>query len=247
MSIKSASELQKLKRIGEIVARTLQLVRASVEPGITTAELDVIAARYLAENEARSAPPFVYGFPGTLCISINDEAIHGIPGRRVVKAGDVVKLDLVAEKDGYFADAAITVNVPPVQEVGTQLARCAESAFRKALKVAKAGERVYEIGREVERETRSAGFRVIRELCGHGVGRSIHEEPSVPNYADKRIRHRLTEGLVLTIEPILSAGTGHAELEDDGWTIRTTDGALSAHFEHTIVITRGEPLILTQV
>jgi methionyl aminopeptidase len=245
MSIRSHAELEKLRIIGRVVRLALERTRAAVRPGVTTRELDEIGARALAEHGAESAPPKVYGFPGALCISVNDEAIHGIPGDRVIREGDLVKLDLVAEKDGFFADAAVTVMVGVVSAPAARLARCAEAAFQRAAQVATAGNRVCDIGRAVERETRAAGFQVMRQLCGHGVGRTIHEPPNVPNYHDPRMRARLTEGLVITIEPILAAGSGHGELARDRWTVRTADGSLSAHHEHTVVITRGAPILLT--
>jgi methionyl aminopeptidase len=245
MSIRSTFEYEKLRAIGRIVATALEAMAASVRPGITTAELDAIGARVLDDQGAVSAPPKVYGFPGAVCISVNDEAIHGIPGTRVVQPGDLVKLDLVAEKDGFYADAAVSIAVPPVNDLARQLARCAEAAFRRSLRMAQAGNRIYQVGRVIEREAHLSGFRAIRELCGHGVGRTIHEEPQVPNFADPRARQKLTEGLVITIEPILSAGSGRAYLAKDGWTIRTSDGALSSHYEHTVVITKGDPVILT--
>jgi len=245
MSIRSQAELEKLRAIGRIVRQALDAAAAAVRPGVTTRELDAVGARALAAAGAESAPPKVYGFPGSLCISVNDEAIHGIPGERVIEGGDLVKLDLVAEKDGYFADAAITVQAGAASETGRALARCAESAFQRATQVARAGNRVSEIGRAVEQETRRCGFAVMRELCGHGVGRTIHEPPSVPNFHDPRSRERLTEGLVITIEPIIAAGTGRGVLQRDRWTIRTADGSLSAHYEHTIVITKATPILLT--
>jgi methionyl aminopeptidase len=245
MSIRSHLELEKLCAIGRIVRMTLERTRAAVRPGVTTRELDEIGARTLAEHGAESAPPKVYGFPGALCISVNDEAIHGVPGDRMIREGDLVKLDLVAEKDGFFADAAVTVLVGEVGAQAKELARCAETAFHLAAREAVAGNRVYDIGRAVERETRRRGFQVMRDLCGHGVGRAIHEEPSVPNYHDSRHRARLTEGLVITIEPIIAAGSGEGELQNDRWTIRTADGSLSAHYEHTLVITWGQPILLT--
>src|SRR5262245_51408604 len=208
MSIRSQRDFDKLRAIGRIVRLALDRTAASVRPGITTRELDEIGARVLAEYGAESAPPKVYGFPGALCISVNDEAIHGIPGDRVICAGDLVKLDLVAEKDGYFADAAVTLTAGGASPLAAALIRSAETAFRLACQVARAGNRVHEIGRAVESETRRCGFHVMRELCGHGVGRTIHEPPSVPNYCNKRDRTRLTEGLVITIEPILAAGNG---------------------------------------
>jgi methionyl aminopeptidase len=245
VSIKSNIEFEKMRSIGGIVARALRAMAGKVRPGITTGDLNEIGARVLTENGARSAPPLVYGYPADVCISVNDEAMHGIPGVRPILPGDLVKLDLVAEKDGFYADAAISVNVPPVNTCGRDLAQCAERAFHHGLGAARLGNRVYEIGRAVEREVRNSGFSVIRELCGHGVGRTIHEQPSVPNFADRSARARLTEGLVITIEPVIAAGRGGARLEADGWTFRTTDGSLAAHFEHTVVITRGQPVLLT--
>jgi methionyl aminopeptidase len=182
-----------------------------------------------------------------VCISVNDEVVHGIPGERVIQPGDLVKLDLTAEKDGYHTDSAVSVEVRPSSPNGKarELAHCAERAFRQALGAARAGNRTKDIGRAVEREVRRRGFHVVRELGGHGIGRTIHEPPSVPNYADFSAQHTLTEGLVITIEPIIAAGSGNVSLDKDGWTYRTTDGSLSAHYEHTIVITRGEPVLLT--
>lgn len=245
MSIHSHAELEKLRVIGRIVRQALDAAAAAVRPGITTGELDLIGARVLSAHGAESAPPKVYGFPGALCISVNEEAIHGIPGERVIQTGDLVKLDLVAEKDGYFADAAVTVQAGPVSATAAALVRCAESSFHLAARAARAGNRVSEIGRAVEQETRRCGFRVIRDLCGHGVGRTIHEPPNVPNYHDPRSRDRLSEGLVITIEPIIAAGSGRGILQRDRWTVRTADGSLSAHYEHTLVITRNAPILLT--
>jgi methionyl aminopeptidase len=245
MSIRSQRDFEKLRAIGRIVREALDRTAAAVQPGVTTRELDEIGARVLARHGAESAPPKVYGFPGALCISVNEEAIHGIPGDRTIRAGDLVKLDLVAEKDGYYADAAVAVTAGEASPLALALIRCAETAFRLACEVARAGSRVYEIGRAVEGETRRCGFDVMRELCGHGVGRTIHEAPSVPNYCDPRSRTRLTEGLVITIEPIVAAGKGRGQLQDDRWTVRTADGSWSAHYEHTLVITKGAPVLVT--
>ena len=245
MSVKSNKDLAGLRAIGRIVGLVLRTMAAQVRPGITTGELDALGARLLAEHGARSAPPMVYGFPGAVCISINDEALHGVPGARAVSAGDLVKLDLVAEKDGYMADAAVTVAVPPVGETARRLAQCAERAFHRAMQVARAHRRISEIGRAVESEVRRSGFSVMREFCGHGVGRTIHEEPQVPNYEEPRARERLAEGLVITVEPIIAAGAGAGVRDRDKWTIRTADGSLAAHFEHTIVVTRDAPIVLT--
>jgi methionyl aminopeptidase len=245
MSIRSNSELKKLQVIGKIVRAALDEMSEAVRPGVTTGELDHVCAAVLRKHGAESAPPKVYGFPGAACISVNDEAIHGIPGKRAIEEGDLVKLDVTAEKDGFFADAAITVRVGNVSQTADDLVRCAESSFRQALTAARAGNRVYEIGRSVEREVRRCGFSVMRELCGHGVGRAIHEAPCIPNYHDLRRRTRLHEGLVITIEPIIAAGKGRPELQMDRWTICTADGSLAAHYEHTIVITKDQPILLT--
>jgi methionyl aminopeptidase len=245
MSITTTEQLEKLRACGQIVAKALRVMAAAVRPGITTRELSDIGSRILAQHGARSSPPMVYGFPGDVCISVNDEVVHGIPGNRVIQPGDLVKLDLTAEKDGYHTDSAVSIQVQPVQQKSRELARCAERAFRQALTAARAGNRTKDIGRAVEREVRRRGFHVIPELGGHGVGRTIHEEPRVPNFAEREARHLLTEGLVITIEPIIAASTSRVSLDKDGWTVRTSDGSLSAHYEHTVVITKGQPLLLT--
>jgi methionyl aminopeptidase len=246
MSIRSNREFTALRAIGQIVGRALQAMAAAVRPGATTAEIDEVCARFLEAQGARSAAALVYGFPGTACISVNEVAIHGVPDDRKIEQGDIVKLDLVAEKDGYMADAAVTVAVPPYSEHVRDLMRCAERAFHCAMPAARAGNRVREIGAAVEREVERSGYSVMRELCGHGIGRTIHEEPTVPNYADSRAGGRLTEGLVITVEPILAAGpSGRGVKGKDGWSILTCDRSLAAHFEHTIVITKDRPVLLT--
>jgi methionyl aminopeptidase len=245
MSIQSERDFKGLAAAGKVVRLAIEAMRSALRPGVTTGELDRIAGKVFAEHGARSAPNMVYGFPGNACISINEEAVHGIPGDRLVREGDLVKLDVTAEKDGYMADAAVTVAVPPVADEHHQLMQCARAALYKALTVAKAGARVNEIGRAVEREVKRSGFAVIRELSGHGIGRSIHEEPSVLNYYDPTYHARLTDGLVITIEPIITTRSGRVVEERDGWTIRTADRNPVAHFEHTMVITKGRPVVLT--
>jgi methionyl aminopeptidase len=245
VSIEFPDELLALKNVGHICHLALQAMRENVRAGITTAELAAIGARIMRENAARSAPALVYGFPAEVLISVNDEAVHGIPGNRRTEPGDLVKLDVTFEKDGYVADAAITVPVEPAGEESLRLVRCAERAFHRAMRAARAGNRVNEIGREVEREVTRSGFTVIRELGGHGIGRTIHEPPSVPNYEDRSSREKLTPGLVITVEPIITAGAGKTKTARDGWTERTVDGAFSAHFEHTLVITENTPILLT--
>jgi methionyl aminopeptidase len=245
VSITTEEELKGMQAAAAVVKLMLQAMRQAVRPGITTGELDGIGAKVMRENGAQSAPAMVYGFPGTNCISVNDEAVHGIPGSRVLQEGDLVKLDVTIEKNGYMADAAETVPVGQISEEKQKLIVCAERAFQKAMLVARAGFRVFEIGRAVEREVRRDGFAVIRELGGHGIGRTIHEAPRVPNFADRSANQILSEGLVITIEPIISAGSGDAFEANDGWTVCTADRRPSAHYEHTLVITRGRPLVLT--
>lgn len=245
MSIQSQFEFDKLRAIGRIVRKALDKMASAARPGITTGELNDLGARVLSENGAESAPPKVYGFPAEVCISVNEEAIHAVPGDRVLQTGDLLKLDLVAEKDGFFADAAVTVGIGTLDDRAAALLRCAESAFHHGARAVRAGNRVYDIGRSVEHEVRRCGFSVMRELGGHGVGRTIHEEPSIPNYRDPRCRMKLKEGLVITIEPIISAGSGRGQLQPDRWTVTTVDRSLSAHYEHTVVITKGAPILLT--
>lgn len=245
MSIESPGQLVALKNVGHICHLSLQKMRENVRPGISTAELADIGAKIMRDNGARSAPAMVYNFPAEILISVNEEAVHGIPGPRRIEAGDLVKLDVTFEKDGYMADAALTVAVEPAAEETRRLARCAERAFHRAMRAARANNRVNEIGREIEREVTRSGFSVIPELGGHGIGRTIHEPPSVPNYDARTSRQRLTPGLVITVEPIIAAGAGRTKTAADGWTERTIDGSFAAHFEHTLVITEGAPILLT--
>lgn len=245
MSIKSKADWRGLMQVANVARETLDVLAAQVRPGMTTGELDATAARVFAAHGARSAPALIYGFPGTVLISINDEIVHGIPGARRICMGDLVKLDVTVEKDGYVADAARSVVVEPAGETAHRLVACAVAAFQAALAVARAGVRVNEIGRAIERVVRRRGFSVVDGLAGHGVGRTIHEEPSVPNRYDPWQSDVLTEGLVLTIEPMISTGSARVVQDADGWTLRTSDGGLSAHHEHTLVITHREPIVLT--
>ena len=245
MSINEPEELAGMRAAGAVVRLMLEAMKGEVRPGITTAELDDVGAGVMRQHGAQSAPSLVYGFPGVNCISLNDEAVHGIPGPRALQEGDLVKLDVTIEKDGFMADAAVSVPVGEVTEERQNLIACAERAFAKAMLVARAGFRVWEIGRAVEREVRRSGFSVIRELAGHGIGRTIHEAPRVPNYADPRDNQILTEGLVITVEPIIAAGSGRIFIAPDKWTMITADHRPAAHYEHTLVITKGAPMLLT--
>jgi len=245
VSIQDEYELNALRDVGRIVRQVLDAMKAQVRPNVTTRYLDDVGKEVMDKNGARSAPSMVYHFPGANCISLNDEAVHGVPGGRKLHEGDIVKLDVTVEKNGYMADAAVTVPVGKVSPQAERLIACAERAFERAMLVARAGFRVFEIGRVVEREVRRSGFAVIRELGGHGIGRTIHELPHVPNYPDPGARQILNEGLVITVEPIIATGSGRVYTDKDGWTVRTGDRGISAHFEHTLVITSGEPLLLT--
>jgi methionyl aminopeptidase len=246
MSIQNYADFIALREVGRIVHLALIEMANRVRAGISTREIADVGGRVMRQNGARSAPGLVYDFPGDVLISLNDEAVHGIPAdSRKVRAGDLVKLDVTFEKNGYMADAARTVPVEPVSEEARRLVACAERAFQKAMQFARSNHRVNEIGRAVEKEVRASGFRVIRELGGHGIGHTIHEAPSVPNFDDGVARGRLTSGLVITVEPIIAMGSGRPMYAGDGWTVKTADGSLSAHYEHTLVITDGAPILLT--
>ena len=247
MIISGEQDIQGLRDIGRIIALTLQELQSHLQPGITTGELDAVCARELQAHGATPAPMIAYGFPGQLCISVNEEVVHGIPGSRVIEAGDLVKLDLEAEKNGYIADATIAVVVPPVSDLARQLIDCAEAAFFNALPAVRAGKQIREIGKLVEQTVKRCSFIVVRQLCGHGVGRQVHEKPNIPNFPDPSARQQLTEGMVITIEPIISARIAPMRKLGDGWTIRNLDGTLACHYEHTLIVTKGEPLIVTKL
>jgi len=246
MLIESEQDLLGMKAAGAVVRDTLAAMRAAVAPGVTTAELDRIAAAVMAKAGARSAPQLVYDFPGATCISVNDEIVHGIPSpKRWLAEGDLVKLDVTVELDGYMADACVSVGVGRISENSRRLIECAQSAFKKGLRAIRHGARVVDVGRVVEDEVTAKGYSVVRPLQGHGIGRTIHEEPMMPNWPDPTATGWLTDGLVVTLEPIIAAGEGDIVEDDDGWTVRTRDRSLSAHHEHTLVVTKGAPLLLT--
>ena len=245
MSITTESEWNGLRAAGDVVRLTLDALERAVQAGVTTAELDRLAARIFAGHGARSAPALVYGFPGTVLISVNDEVVHGIPGSRRLRRGDVVKIDVTVEKDGFMADAARTVVLPGATARAYQLRDCAQAAFVKGVEAARRGGLVREVSRAIEREVRRYGFSVVPDLSGHGIGRTIHEAPTVPNFYDVAQKDVLTEGLVVAIEPIISSGSGRVVTARDGWTIRTRDGSLAAHYENTVVITSEGPKLLT--
>jgi methionyl aminopeptidase len=246
VSIESERDRIGLERAGLVVARIIERLKPHVRDGITTGELDAMADRWLGEEGARSAPRHVYNFPAAICISVNEEAVHGVPSHRKVCCGDLVTLDVTVELEGYYADAAVTLAVEPVSTEAEALRRCAEAAFWQAMSVARAGARLREIGRVVDAEVRRRGFHVLRELAGHGIGRTIHERPAVLNYEDRRDRTVLTEGLVLAVEPIVAATARRCIEMPNRWTVSSADGGMTAHFEHTVIIGKEEPRILTR-
>jgi len=251
MSIKSPKELEGLKRIGRIVASVMHEMAASLEPGMTTADLDAIGRAALARDGARSAPILTYGFPGATCISINDEAAHGIPGRKVIRAGDLVNIDVSAELDGFFADTGASFMVPPATPEMEALCAAGKAALSAGIAAVKAGAPINGIGRAVQTEAKRMGYGVVGNLGGHGVGRKLHEQPNdVLNYFEPRDRRRLTEGLVFTIEPFLlkSREPVVQVLEKgDGWTLLTPNGALVVQYEHTVVVHGNTPIIVTSL
>ena len=245
MSIETPEELEHLKAAGRVVADAIRAMRRHVGPGITTRELDLVGARVFAQAGARSGPQLDYGFPGTNCISVNDEAVHGIPGPRRLRRGDLVKLDVTAELDGFYADACVSVPVADAPRSIVKLAAASRTALNRALATARAGTPINHVGRAVQASVESAGYSVCTDLMGHSIGRRIHEQPNIPNYDAPGFDQALTDGLVITVEPIIAAGRGTVQEAADGWTITTQDGSYAAHAEHTIVITAGAPLILT--
>lgn len=246
MSIGSRKDLEGMRRVGRVVAAALREMKRAVRPGMTTAELDAVGLQILRRHGARSAPRLVYNFPGTCCISVNDEAVHGVPGNRLLHSGDVVKIDVTAELNGYIADSASTVVLPPSPPTADALVRCAETAFFRGLATVKAGNPIRALGRAVEQEVNAAGFKVLRELGGHGVGKTIHEAPhNLPNFDDPHNRDVFAENTVVAIEPIISTSSSRVIEDADHWTLRTKDGSLAAHFEHTVLVTRGAAVLLT--
>jgi methionyl aminopeptidase len=246
MSVSTPEELQALQAAGKVVADTIRAMRRAVAPGVSTAELDDIAARVFARAGARSGPQLDYGFPGVTCISVNDEAVHGIPGRRRLRAGDLVKLDVTAELDGFYADSCRSVFVgAKARPRSVRLVRTAERALARGLATATSGTPLNAIGAAIQRTVEAGGFALCDGLMGHGIGRRVHEAPDVPNTYDPSLSQPLTEGLVITIEPLVAEGGPGVRLAADGWTVRTADASVSAHVEHTIVVRDGAPLVLT--
>jgi methionyl aminopeptidase len=246
MSINDERDVEGLKRVGAIVAAARDAMGARVAPGVSTAELDAIGKAILDRHGARSAPRLAYGFPGVTCISVNDQIAHGIPSEKcVLGAGDLVNIDVSAELDGYWADTGASFPVGMVCAQASALLQATRLALKDGMSQVRAGAPLRNIGRAVERRAKQCGFKVIRNLCGHGVGRNIHEEPSVPNTFDRQDRTVLRAGLVITIEPFLTLGATMAVQDPDGWTLRSSDGSLGAQFEHTMIVTGRGPIVVT--
>lgn len=244
MTIETQDDLDGLRRIGRVVALARDTMAAHVAPGVSTRDLDELGRRVLSSHGARSAPEQV-GFPAATCISVNDELAHGIPSARTLRSGDIVNIDVSAELGGYYADTGASYAVGQITARLQSLLDATRGALADALAEARAGRPIRNVGRAVERRARSLGFAVVGTLCGHGVGRALHEEPSIPNRFDPQGRGRFWDGLVMTIEPFLTTGATSVYEEADGWTLKTPDGSWGAQFEHTLVVTAGEPILLT--
>ncbi|MGF7030917.1 methionyl aminopeptidase [Paenibacillus mucilaginosus] len=245
MTVSSQKEIEALREVGRIVALTIQEMKRSARVGMTTKELDEVGGRVLARHGAFSAPKKELNFPGHTCISLNREVAHGIPGKRIIGAGDLINIDVCAVKDGYVADAGHSFQMAPHSTSLTRLCKHTHETMMKVIASLKHGVKLNEIGRIMEEEAERGGYHVIKNLCSHGVGKAIHEPPQILPYYDRRDPRVFKEGQVITIEPFLSTGADYVVEEGDGWTLSLPDDSFAAQHEHTILITRGEPVILT--
>ncbi len=246
MTVENQRDVDGLMAAGRVVSRVLHAMLDALEPGMTTAELDGLGDDLLRRLGARSAPRLAYDFPGATCISINEQAAHGVPGGRRIKPGDVVNVDVSAELDGYFADTGASRVVPPATPAKKRLCHATRRALAAAMKEARAGNRLNRLGLAVERVARAHRFHIIRNLAGHGVGRSLHESPTeIVSYHRPRDPRVLKEGMVIAVEPFLSTRASMVEEDDDGWTLVAPPGNLSAQYEHTLIVTRGRPIVVT--
>ena len=249
--IKTKKEIDFIRESCKIVAETLQLMKANVRVGVTTKELDQIAEDYILSNNAKAAfKGYSQGgssidYPASICSSVNEEVVHGIPGNRVLKDGDIISLDVGVYKNGYYGDAALSVAVGELTDEKKKLMEVTEKSLYKGIEEAVAGNHVHDISYAVQSYVEANGFSVVRDLCGHGVGRYLHEDPSIPNFGKKGTGAKLKNGMTLAIEPMVNAGDYRVLTAEDGWTILTTDGSPSAHFEHSILISNNKAEILT--
>lgn len=245
--IKNSSEVRKMMKAGQIVAKVLNVVGESVSPGMTTAEIDRIASKIIKEGRATASFKGYGGFPASVCTSVNNQVIHGIPGSYRLVEGDIISVDVGVCCDGFHADAARTFPVGNISPESARLIDVTEQSFFKALEVCREGNRVSDISRAVQSYVEENGFSVVRNFVGHGLGRSLHEEPEIPNYVGRKISGspRLENGLTIAVEPMVNQGSFDVDTLDDGWTVVTKDGSLSAHYENSIAVTKGEAVILT--
>jgi len=245
VTLKTADQIAKMREAGKIVAAMLAATSAAVRPGVTTAELDRVAADVLARAGAKSSFLGYYGYPATICTSVNEQIVHGIPGKRKLKEGDIIGIDAGAIVDGWHADAAITVPVGRISAQAEKLIDVTREALVRGTAAAKIGNRLGDIGAAVQQYVEGQGFSVVRNYVGHGIGRAMHEEPQVPNYGAADLGRAIKEGLCIAIEPMVNVGGIGTRVLDDNWTVVTEDGSLSAHFEHTIACLPEGPVILT--
>jgi methionyl aminopeptidase len=246
--LKTPEEIEVMAKASKLVAETLEFLKTHVRPGVTTEELDRLAEEFIRSRGGRPAFKGYRNYPKTLCISVNDQVVHGIPSKRVLKEGDIVGLDLGAVVDGFYGDAAVTVAVGAINEETAKLLCVTEEALYAGINQAVVGNRLSDISHAVQERVEAAGFSVVTDFVGHGIGRQLHEEPQVPNYGKPGQGPRLQAGMVLAIEPMVNMGTSEVRVLDDQWTAVTKDGSLSAHFEHTIAIQpSGPPRILTKL
>lgn len=243
--LKTPVEIEVMREAGRVTATALRLVGEAIMPGITTRELDTIAEEYIRSEKAKPAFLGYHGFPATLCTSINDQVVHGIPGSTVLREGDVVSVDCGAVIDGYFGDAALTFPVGAISADATALLDATRRSLDAGIAKARPNMRLYDIGSAVQQVAEGAGFSVVREYVGHGIGRAMHEDPQIPNFGQAGKGPQLKPGMVFAIEPMINAGGYEVRSLTDGWTVVTVDGAMSAHFEHTVAITDDGPVILT--
>ena len=245
ITIKSPQELDSMRRAGKIVGDVIDLLRAAVAPGMTTLDLDKIAYKEITSQGAKPTFMGYQGFPASICTSVNEEIVHGIPGKRVLLEGDIVKVDVGATIEGFIGDAAVSLPVGDVTPEATALMDDTRISLEKGINAAQPGARVGDIGAAVQAYGESRGYGVVREFVGHGVGRFLHEDPQVPNYGQAGLGPLLRVGMCIAIEPMFNLGDWHTKILDDEWTVITADGKLSAHFEHSIAITEDGPEILT--
>ncbi len=245
ITIKSAQDIERMHAAGRVVEETLLLLEQSVRVGITTAELDRIADSFIRSKGAYPTFLNYNGYPKSVCISVNDEVVHGIPGKRKLKDGDIVSCDVGATLDGFVGDAARTFLIGNVPQETQDLVRVTRECFFEGLKFCRVGYRISDISKAIQKHAESHGYGVVRELVGHGVGRVLHEDPEVPNFYSPRARQRLEAGMTIAIEPMINLGTAKVWQLDDGWTVTTQDGKPSAHYENSVAITDGDPILLT--